>query len=274
MVINTNIAALTSANNLNKSSSMLNQSLARLSSGSQLVTAADNPAGLAESISLQAQVSQVGAANNAVSNASSFSQTQDGYLQQVGSALQQMSQLAIEASDGTQSASERADTQQEFAALASFINQAAGQTFNGVSLFSTGSLTVDTNGSGGTGGTFSMTGINLGATVYSSLANTSTNDVSTTTGAATALANVTAAISQLGTDRSTVGANELRLNYTGQELQVLQTNLSAANSTIADVNVASESTSYAKYQILTQSGTAMLAQANQSPGLALKLIGG
>jgi len=272
MVINTNIAALTSANNLNKSTSMLNQSLARLSSGSQLVTAADNPAGLAESISLQAQVSQVGAANNAISNANSFAQTQDGYLQQVGTALQQMSQLSIEAQDGTQSSAERSDDQQEFAALASFINQAASQTFNGVSLFSTSSLVVNTNGNGGTNGTFTMTGVNLGATVYSSLATTGTNDISTTTGAATALANVSAAIAQLGTDRSTVGANELRLNYTGQELQVLQTNLSAANSTIADVNVASESTSFAKYQILTQSGTAMLAQANQAPGLALKLL--
>jgi flagellin len=274
MVINTNIAALTSANNLNNSSSMLNESLARLSSGSQLVNASDNPAGLAESISLTAQISQVGAANNAVANANSFSQTQDGYLQQVGSALQQMAQLSIQAQDGTQSSSQRSDDQQEFAALASFVTQAASQTFNGVSLFSTAALTVETNATGGTGGTFSMTGVNLGATVYSSLANTGTNDISTTTGAATALANVTAAITQLGTDRATVGANELRLNYTGQELGVLQTNLSAANSTIADVNVASESTNYAKYQILVQSGTAMLAQANQDPSLALKLIGG
>jgi flagellin len=274
MVINTNIAALTSANNLNNSSSMLNESLARLSSGSQLVNASDNPAGLAESISLTAQISQVGAANNAVANANSFSQTQDGYLQQVGSALQQMAQLSIQAQDGTQSSSQRSDDQQEFAALASFVTQAASQNFNGVSLFSTAALTVETNATGGTGGTFSMTGVNLGATVYSSLANTGTNDISTTTGAATALANVTAAITQLGTDRATVGANELRLNYTGQELGVLQTNLSAANSTIADVNVASESTNYAKYQILVQSGTAMLAQANQDPSLALKLIGG
>jgi flagellin len=273
MVINTNTAALTSANNLNTSSSMLNESLARLSSGSKLVNASDNPAGLAESISLMAQVSQVGSANDGVSNANSFAQTQDGYLQQVGSALQQMAQLSIQSQDGTQSSSERADDQKEFSALANFVNQAASQQFNGVSLFSTASLTVQTNATGGTGGTFTMSGVNLGATVYSNLADSTINDISTTTGAATALANVTAAITQLGTDRSTVGASELRLNYTGQELQVLQTNLSAANSTIADVNVASESTSFAKYQILVQSGTAMLSQANQDPGLALKLLG-
>jgi flagellin len=273
MVINTNIAALDSANNLNNSTSMLNESLARLSSGSQIVNASDNPAGLAESISLQAQVNQVGAANDSVSNASSFAQTQDGYLQQVGAALQQMAQLAIEAQDGTQSTSQRTDDQQEFNALATFINQAASQNFNGVSLFTTTDMTVISNANGGANGTFTMTGINLGAAVYANLANTADNNVSTTTGAVTALANVTAAITQLGTDRATVGANELRLNYTSQELQVLQTNLSAANSTIADVNVATESTSYAKYQILVQSGTSMLAQANQDPALALKLLG-
>jgi flagellin len=274
MVINTNIAALTSATNLNGSTNMLNQALAELSSGSQLVTASANPAGLAESISLNAQINQVGAANDDVSNANSFSQTQDGYLQQVSSALQQMAQLSVEAQDGTQSTSDLADDQQEFNALAQFINQAATQNFNGVSLFAGASMTVTTNATGGTGGTFSMSGVNLGAAVYAHLSVTADNDIATTAGAATALANVTAAITQLGTDSATVGANELRLNYTGQELQVLQTNLSAANSQIADVNVATESTAYAKYQILVQSGTSMLAQANQEPQIALKLLQG
>ena len=185
MVINTNIAALTSANNLNNSTSMLNQSLARLSSGSQIVTAADNPAGLAESISLTSLTTQVGAANNAVSNASSFAQTQDGYLQQVGSALQQMSQLSIEAQDGTQSTAERDDDQQEFAALASFINQAASQTFNGVSLFSTAALVVNTDGNGGTRD-IQHDGHQPWRNCLLPLATTGSNDISTTTGAATA----------------------------------------------------------------------------------------
>jgi len=87
MVINTNIAALNSANNLDNSTNMLNQSLARLSSGSKIVNASDDPAGLAESISLNAQISQVASANSNVSKANSFAQTQDGYLQQVGAAL-------------------------------------------------------------------------------------------------------------------------------------------------------------------------------------------
>src|SRR5271169_4268767 len=101
MVINTNTAAQTAANNLNNSTHMLNASLARLSSGSKIVSPSDDPAGLAESISLSSQINQTAAANANVSNAISFSQTQDGYLQQVGAALDEMSKLAVEAQDGT-----------------------------------------------------------------------------------------------------------------------------------------------------------------------------
>jgi flagellin len=266
MVINTNIAALTSANNLNQSTNMLNESLARLSSGSKIVNPSDDPAGLAESISLNAQIGETNAANSNVSNAVSFSQTQDGYLQQVGSALDQMSTLAVEAQDGTKTDAERADYQKEFSTLATYIQNTGSVSFNGVSLFSASALTVTTDGSGDT---FSMTGVSLAASAYSGA--TAAN-ISTTAGAATALTAVAAAITQLATDRATVGASEERLNYTGQELSVLSTNLSAANSQISDVDVATESTNYAKYQILVQSGTSMLAQANQNPQSVLKLL--
>jgi len=266
MVINTNIAALTSANNLNNSTNMLNESLARLSSGSKIVNPSDDPAGLAESISLNAQIGQTSAANSNVGNAVSFAQTQDGYLQQIGSALDQMATLAVEAQDGTKTNAERADYQKEFSTLATYITNTGSTNFNGVSLFSAASLTVTTDG---TGGSFSMTGVNLGAAAYTGATGAS---VATTTGAVAALTAVTTAITQLATDRATVGASEERLNYTNQELGVLSTNLSAANSQITDVDVAQESTNYAKYQILVQSGTSMLAQANQNPQSVLKLL--
>ena len=114
-----------------------------------------------------------------------------------------------------------------------------------------------------------MTGINLSAAAYT---DGHRREHLHHHGAATALTNVTAAITQLATDRATVGASEMRLNYTGQQLSVLQTNLSAANSQITDVDVAQESTNYAKYQILVQAGTSMLAQANQNPQSVLKLL--
>src|ERR1700761_6489925 len=101
MVINTNIAAQTAANNLNTSTNMLNESLARLSSGSKIVSPADDPAGLAESLSFAAQINKNNAANANVGNAISFLQTQDGYLQQVGSALDEMAKLSVEAQDVT-----------------------------------------------------------------------------------------------------------------------------------------------------------------------------
>ncbi len=266
MVINTNIAALTSAQNLNNSTNMLNESLARLSSGSQIVNASDNPAGLAESVSLSAQIGQTTAANDNVTNALSFAQTQDGYLSQIGSALDQMASLAVEAQDGTKSSSELADYSSEFSALAGFITDAASKQFNGVTLFASTGLTVTTDGSGAT---FSMTGVNLSQTAYTNATGAS---ITSTSLASQTLGYVTSAITQLATDRANVGANEERLNYTNQELGVLSTNLQAANSQISEVDVATESTNYAKYQILVQSGTSMLAQANQNPQSVLKLL--
>jgi flagellin len=266
MVINTNITALNAANDLNQSNSMLNASLARLSTGSQLTTASSNPAGLAESISLIAAIGQTNAANDNIGNATSFLQTQDGYLQQIGSALDQMAALAVQAQDGTISSSQLADYNAEFTALGAYITDTSKKAFNGVSLFITGQLSVTTDGDGGT---FLMNGVNLGAGLYAAAANAS---FTTSTTAATALADVTAAIAQLGTDRAGVGANEERLQYNSQALSVLSTNLTAANSQISDVDVATESTNFAKYQILVQSGTAMLSQANQDPQNVLKLI--
>jgi flagellin len=266
MVINTNMAAITAASNLNTSTNELNQSLAMLSSGSKIVDPSDDPAGLAESISLNAQIGQTQAANDNVSNAVSFLQTQDGYLQQVGSALDQMSTLAVESQDVTKTNAERSDYQAEFNTLAGYITDTGTKDFNGVSLFGGTTLAVTTDGNGDT---FNMTGINLSASAYTSA---TAGDISTTTGAVAALTAVTAAITQLATDRATVGANEERLTYTGDELGVLQDNLTAANSQITDVDVATESTKYAEYQILVQSGTSMLAQANQNPQTVLKLL--
>ena len=273
MVINTNMAAITSANNLDKSTNELNNALAQLSSGSKIVSPADDPAGLAESISLNAQIGQTKAANNNVSNAISFIQTQDGYLQQGGAALDQMSTLAVEAQDPTKSTSQLADYNAEYQSLAGYIKTTANASFNGVSLFAgtddstTGGLAVTVDGNGTM---FTMTAVNLGSkTAYTGATGAT---ITTTTLAATALGLVTSAISALATDRAAVGANEAELTYTGDELGVLSDNLTAANSNLTDVDVATESTKYAQYQILVQSGTSMLAQANQNPQSVLKLL--
>jgi len=275
MVINTNIAASVGASNLNRSTSMLNESLARLSSGSKIVNASDDPAGLAESMMLTAEIGQTNAANGNVNNAVSMLQTQDGYLQQIGAALDQMATLAVQAQDVTKTDPQREDYQKEFNTLASYINDTARKDFNGVSLFDGASLTVTTDG---TGSTFSMPGVDMGAsTPYAAVTGAALDGsaalgITTMSLASSTLAAVTAAITRLATDRAQVGANEQRLAYTGNELGVLGNNLSAAKSQITDVDVAQESTNYARYQILVQSGTSMLAQANQSPQSVLKLL--
>jgi len=270
MVINTNIAALTSANNLDQSTIALNESLARLSSGSKIVNASDDPAGLAESMELNEQIGETNAGTANVSNALAFSQTQDGFLQQVSSALNQMATLATEAQDPTKSPDELADYDSQYQALVDTINSALGQNFNGTALFSANNgYVVDAgNGTTVTMSTVNPTDTTTGANLNLALA----AGLTTSEAAATAQTDVQGAITELATARGNVGANEEQLTYAGNELGVLSTNLASANSTITDVDVAKESTNYAKEQILVQSGTAMLAQANQNPQSILKLL--
>jgi flagellin len=266
MVINTNLSAQSSANLLMQSSTQLSKSLARLSSGSKVVSPADDSAGLAVSMNIQAQMGRNTAAQNNVGNALSLNQTQDGYLQQVTNALNRMSELSIQSQDVTKSDSDRGLYQQEFHTLAQYVNNVATKDFNGVSLFGGGALSVTVDSDANT---FTMTGVDMTGATFTSLA---TDSVGTTAGAITALADVKTAISALAAARANIGANmEALTNYSNQ-LSTLNNNLSAANSQIMDVDVAEESTRYAKFNILVQSGTAMLAQANSLPQSVLKLL--
>jgi flagellin len=266
MVINTNISAQSSTRLLADSTSMLSKSLARLSSGSKITSPEDDAAGLAVSMRFDAQVNRINATKVNVTNAISFNQTQDGFMSKVSKAFDRMSELSILSQDVTKSDADRALYQKEFDTLGAYVDDLATKDFNGVSLFGGTALSVTTDSDGNT---FSMTGVNLGAATYTTA---TAGDVSTTTGAATALTNVKAAITQLATDRATVGANITRLSYTNEQLSILRENLSAANSRIKDVDVAEESTQFARYNILVQAGTAMLAQANATPQSALRLL--
>jgi flagellin len=217
---------------------------------------------------LAAQVQRIDAASKNITNAQSFLQTQDGYLGQLGTALNRMSELAILAQDSTKGNADRGLYQAEFGQLAEYVSETGTKDFNGLSLFSGAVLdvTIDPEGT-----PLAITGIDLGAGPYAA-ATAGTTSVATTTSALAALALVKAAIDQLATDRANLGAYESRLNYTAEQLTVSKQNLTAAKSRITDVDVANESTEYAKENILLQSGTAMLAQANQLPQTVLKLL--
>ena len=267
MVVNTNVSAQAGARLLNESSAMLAKSLSRLSSGSRLSSPEDDAAGTAVSFRFDAQINRVTAANTNLTNAVSFSQTQDGFLTKVAKALDRMSELSVLSQDVTKTDSDRGLYNTEFQKLASYVSDLGTKDFNGVSLFSSSSLAVTTDGEQHT---VSLAGTNLGSSTYTTATSSA---VDTTAHAITALTNIKAAITQLATDRATVGANVSVLQAYSSQMGVLKDNLSSANSRIKDVDVAVESTQYARYNILVQSGTAMLAQANSLPQAALKLLG-
>ncbi|MBM3845168.1 MAG: flagellin [Verrucomicrobia bacterium] len=266
MVINTNVQAQTAASNLSMSQTMLARSLARLSSGSKIVQPSDDAAGLAVASRFEAQTRRLDAAKSNVGNAISFTQVQDGYLKKIARAFDRMSELAILAQDVTKSDADRSLYNAEYQQISSYITNTATKEFNGVSLFSSSALnvTVDSDGN-----TFSMAGVNLGAATYTTATG---SGVSTIANAGTALTAVKNAITQLASDRATIGAYQSRMQFTSEQLTVSKENLAAAASRIQDVDVAEESTQYARYQILVNSGTAMLAQANQLPQSVLRLL--
>lgn len=265
MVINTNMAAANAASNLAESSTLLSKSLARLSSGSKLASIEDDVAGAAVSERFDAQINRAAAANTNVGNAISFSQTQDGYLKKIAKALDRMSDLATLAQDVTKSPTDLAAYQKEFSKLSQVISDIAGKTFNNNDLFNGSDLDVTTDTEGGT--SFTMVAVDL-----SGVTGKTGGNLSTLSGAQSAVDDIKSAIDALADERATVGSNISALNSYSDQLSVLKDNLTAANSRIKDVDVAEESTEFARYNILVQAGTAMLAQANTSTQSALKLL--
>jgi flagellin len=270
MVINTNLAAQSAATALDASHSMLAKSLNRLSSGSKLSNPTDDAADIAVAARLDAQVKRLQAARNSVANAVSFTQTQDGYLQKVQKALNRMSELSVLAQDVIKQPQDLSLYDKEFQSLAGYILDLTKKDFNGISLFSGTTLNVITDADPSATNAFSMIGISLAT--YGTYTSLNSISVSTSTAAATALIAVKNAIAQLSSDRATVGAYQSRLNYTLEQMQMSKENLIAASSRIQDVDVADESTAYARYNVLVQAGTAMLAQANTTAQSVLRLL--
>ncbi len=251
---------------------MLAKSLARLSSGSRLVSPEDDAAGLAVSIHFESQINRLGAAQSNIGNATSFEQAQDGFLKKVGKALDRMSELATLAQDVTKTITDLSAYQKEFSELQSYITDVGNKKFNGVDLFDGAVLSVTVDSEADTAaGMHDITGVDMAGAAYTG-ATAAGATVDSAAAAQTSLGLVKTAIDQLAADRSQVGANISVLGYYNEQMGMLQDNLSAANSRIKDVDVAAESTRFARYNILVQAGTAMLAQANTTPQSALQLL--
>ena len=282
VVINTNSAATSAAYNLSNTNVNLQRSLNRLSSGSRINSSADDAGGLAVSMKMSASIRRTEATSANVGNAISFLQTQDGVLKTADKILNRMSELATLAQDVTKSTSDLTLYNTELDVLKNQLNLMLSEKFNGISLFSAGAgagatlnesttLTVVTSHDGGQ--TVGITQADLESisnTVGTS--NATGMDIASTTGAQAAVTTIQSAIQNLATIRANNGAEQSRLTFAGDMLAVNKTNLEAANSRIIDVDVADESTKLARYNILQQAGTAMLAQANQATQSILRLI--
>ena len=282
VAINTNSAATSAAYNLSNTNVNLQRSLNRLSSGSRINSSFDDAGGLAVSMKMSASIRRTEATSANVGNAISFLQTQDGVMKTADKILNRMSELATLAQDVTKSTSDLTLYNTELDVLKNQLNLMLSEKFNGISLFSSGAtagatlnesttLTVVTSHDGGQ--TVGITQADLESisnTVGTS--NATGMDIASNAGAQAAVTTIQSAIQNLATIRANNGAEQSRLTFAGDMLAVNKTNLEAANSRIIDVDVADESTKLARYNILQQAGTAMLAQANQATQSILRLI--
>jgi len=264
MIINTNISAASSAKYLKASQASLDKSLARLSSGSKITEASDDAAGSAVSILANAQVKRFQSAKANVGNALSFSKAQDGYLKKIGSALERMSELALLALDHTKTDVDRELYNLEYGQLAKTVLDTTQQNLNGIRLFSSNSLAIPMDSEGGS---FNLSGIDL-----TDIPVHIGGHVSSLSAAQSALDNMKDSIAIIASSRAIVGSNETRLHSTLEQISATSENLAAKSSRIRDVDVAEEASEFARFNILVQSGTSMLAQANQSPQNVLTLL--
>ncbi|MBN9621604.1 MAG: flagellin FliC [Actinobacteria bacterium] len=263
--IQTNIEAFNAHRNLVSTSEGLGKAMERLSSGYRINRAADDAAGLAISERLRAQVKGIGQAQRNTQDAISVVQTAEGALNEVHSMLQRTRELAVQYKNGSLSESDKESIQLEVNQLASEVEQIGEDTeFNGIKLLNEkAQITFQVGANDGE--TISVSTISLGEAVTAETFKLSEEK---------SLENIDKAIEAVSTQRAEFGAVQNRLEHTLNNLSVYQENLSASESRIRDVDMASEMVEFTKLQILQQAGTAMLAQAQQSGSSVLSLLQG
>jgi len=292
VVINTNTAASLASYNLSSTNVNLQRSLNRLSSGSRINSSFDDAGGTAVSMKLSASIRRTEASLANVNNSIALLQTQDGVLKNADKVLNRMSELAMMATDVTKSTNDLTLYNTELTQLQGQLNLMLKEKFNGITLFDQGGSTgavMDTDTSVATAATtlsvvtshdgdqvVKITKADLNAIAYDITDTNSGNfmNISTTQKATNAVDAIQAAIQNLATLRANNGAEQSRLSFAADMLSINKINLESANSRIVDVDVASESSQLARFNILQQAGTAMLAQANQASQSVLRLIVG
>jgi flagellin len=268
--VNQNIAAFNAYRNLSITDGQMAKSLEKLSSGFRINRAADDAAGLAISEGLRSQVGGLKVAVRNSQDGVSVVQTAEGALTETHSILQRMRDLAVQAAnDGSLDTNAKAAADAEYQQLAAELDDIASKTsFNGVKLLD-GSFTKDFQVGANAGDTLT---VNLGTAADSATLLGTVGDLTTAANATTAISAVDTAITKVSTTRANLGATQNRLEHKINNLNVAVENLSASESRIRDTDMALEMVSFTRAQILSQAGTAMLAQANQSPQNVLQLL--
>jgi flagellin len=283
--IRTNVGSITSQRNLAESSGRITQSYARLSSGLRITRAKDDAAGLsiAEALKVDSRIAAV-AMRNANDGVSVIAIT-DSAIGEITNILSRLGELAQQSANGIYSNQQRSALQLEFGALQSEIERIAMTTeFNGLKLLSGGfNVTYQVGFDGSSASQITYSGVqatlaSLGLAPAGSSVHTfsilASNEIDSQSAARLAIDAVRTAISSVTRNRGTLGAAESRLETTIKNMRVARENFLAAESRIRDVDVASEAAELTRETILQQAGTAILAQANQQPQLALRLLQG
>jgi flagellin len=261
LTVNTNIAAINAQRNLNNTQESLSMSMQRLSSGLRINTASDDVAGYAISEKLQGQINGLNQAQQNTQDAVSLAQTAQGSLNEVEQMLQRVRELAVQYKNGTNSESSKEAIVSEVGQLSSEIERVGTTTqFNGINLLKE-ATTISFQVGANDGEVISVATISLGEALGT-----------ISLGEAEAIKGIDTAIDKVSAAAGAFGAVQNRLQYTQNNLAVYDQNLTAAQSSIVDVNMAAEMTNFTKEQILQQAGVSMLAQANQQPQAVLKLL--
>ncbi|NME82791.1 flagellin [Clostridium sp. SM-530-WT-3G] len=270
MIINHNMNALNAHRNMGINNGQAAKSMEKLSSGLRINRAGDDAAGLSISEKMRGQIRGLSQASRNSQDGISMIQTAEGALSETHSILQRMRELAVQAGNDTNVTADRSAIAEEMEALQQEITRIAGQTeFNTKNMFSTGATV-----------TFQV-GANKDQTISVSFGSMSAGalgvagmsvSVSTQPGATGAISTIDAAIKEVSSERSKLGAVQNRLEHTIANVDNAQENLTAAESRVRDVDMAKEMMAFQKNNILQQAAQSMLSQANQQPQNVLSLL--
>jgi len=272
LTIQTNVSSLNAQVNLSKSQKTLATSFNRLSSGYRINSAKDDAAGLAISESMKTQIRSYSVAERNANDGVSMAQTAEGALGEVSNVLGRLRELATQGATGSLQTSDRVFLQTEFKALQSEIKRILTSTkFNGVALLKSAVTSVSFQVGIDNTATDRITG-SFGAITLASVTATTLSLGGAATNAQGALDKIDTALTTVSTARARFGALMNRLDITTSNIQTARLNTTAANSRIRDVDVAEETSTLSRSQVLAAAGVSVLAQANASPQLALGLM--